>query len=214
MSDNGRKSPPAAGLSRRGFLKGMGTGLVGSTALADGLLGQQASGAAPKAASRGQDIESAVVSLTVNGKKYTAEVETRLTLLDLLREKFQLTGTKSVCRMGECGACTVIMNGRTVYSCMLLAIEADGAKIETIEGLAKDGKLHPVQEKFIEHDAYQCGFCTPGFEMSLKDLLDKNPNPSLDEIKHGLAGNLCRCGAYPHIFNAALDLAGGKKGGR
>jgi len=213
MSDESRKSPPGAGLSRRGFLKGVGTGLVGSAALADGLLGQSAAGSAPKAAVRGQDIETAVVNMTVNGKKYTAEVETRLTLLDLLREKFELTGTKSVCRMGECGACTVILNGRTVYACMMLAVEADGARIETIEGLAKDGKLHPVQEGFIKHDAYQCGFCTPGFEMSLKDLLDKNPNPSLEQIKHGLSGNVCRCGAYPHIFDVALEL-GGKKGGR
>lgn len=213
MSDESRKSPPGAGLSRRGFLKGVSTGLVGSAALADGLLGQTAAGGAPKAAIRGQDIETAVVSMTVNGKKYTAEVETRLTLLDLLREKFELTGTKSVCRMGECGACTVILNGRTVYACMMLAVEADGATIETIEGLAKDGKLHPLQEGFIKHDAYQCGFCTPGFEMSLKDLLDKNPNPSLEQIKHGLSGNVCRCGAYPHIFNVAVELAG-KKGGR
>ncbi len=213
MSDESRKSPPGAGLSRRGFLKGVSTGLVGSAALADGLLGQTAAGGAPKAAIRGQDIETAVVSMTVNGKKYTAEVETRLTLLDLLREKFELTGTKSVCRMGECGACTVILNGRTVYACMMLAVEADGATIETIEGLAKDGKLHPLQDGFIKHDAYQCGFCTPGFEMSLKDLLDKNPNPSLEQIKHGLSGNVCRCGAYPHIFNVAVELAG-KKGGR
>lgn len=213
MNDESRKSPPGAGLSRRGFLKGVSSGLVGSAALTDGLLGQSATGGAPKAAIRGQDIETAVVSMTVNGKKYTAEVETRLTLLDLLREKFELTGTKSVCRMGECGACTVILNGRTVYACMMLAVEADGARIETIEGLAKDGKLHPVQEGFIKHDAYQCGFCTPGFEMSLKDLLDKNPNPSLEQIKHGLSGNVCRCGAYPHIFDVAVELAG-KKGGR
>lgn len=212
MSDTDRKSPPGAGVSRRGFLKGVGTGLVGSAALADGLMGQQG-GKPPAASARGEDIETATVNMTINGKKYTAEVEPRETLLNLLREKFELTGSKAVCQMGECGACTVILNGRTVYACMMLAVEADGARIETIEGLARGGKLHPIQEGFIKHDAYQCGFCTPGFEMSLKDLLDKNPRAGLDEIKKGLSGNICRCGTYPHIFNVALELTG-RKGGR
>jgi xanthine dehydrogenase YagT iron-sulfur-binding subunit len=214
MSESGnKKSPPGSGVSRRGFLKGMGTGLVGSATLAEGLLGKNVETGTPSAAARSADLKSALVTMTVNGKKYSAEVEPRMVLLDLLRDKFGLTGTKGVCRKGECGACTVILNGKTVYSCMMLAVEANGAQITTVEGLSAGGKLHPIQEKFIRHDALMCGFCTPGFEMSLKNLLDTNPNPDLETIKRGLAGNTCRCGAHPHIFNAALELAG-RKGGK
>ena len=211
MSKGGNKSsPPAKGLDRRTFLKGMGTGLIGSATISQGILAPDA--VAAMAAAKGEEIEKATVTLTINGKKQALEVEPREILLDVLRERLQLTGSKLVCGHGECGACTVILNGRTVYSCMMLAIEADGAKITTIEGLGQPGNLHPVQKKFIEHDAYQCGFCTPGFEISLADLLEKNPNPNIEEIKKGLSGNICRCGAYPHIFNVALDLAGGKGG--
>jgi len=210
--DRTSNSPPGGGLSRRGFLKGVGTGLVGTAAFKQELLAQGSETKAPAATVRGKDITRAVVSLTVNGKPYSVEVEPRITLLSLIRDKLGLTGTKNVCNHGECGACTVIMNGRTVYSCMMLAVEAHGAKITTVEGLAKGEKLHPIQEKFIKHDGFQCGFCTSGFEVALKDLLDKNPKPDLNEIKRGLAGNICRCGAYPNIFEVALELAAGKGG--
>ncbi|HUU28142.1 MAG TPA: (2Fe-2S)-binding protein [archaeon] len=213
MRNGGKNnSPPEKGLSRRKFLKGMGTGLVGTATLTQGLLAKEKEDKTPLATAASREITKAVVSLTINGKPYTAEVEPRETLLYLIREKLGLTGTKAVCERGECGACTVILNGKTVYSCMMLAVQAHGARITTIEGLSAGGKLHPVQEAFIKHDAYQCGFCTPGFEIALKDLLDKNPKASLDQIKEGLSGNLCRCGAYSHIFNAALELAGGKGG--
>ena len=201
------------GVTRRSFLKGRGTGLVGTAALSQGILAREAKAQVPTPDVISEDITRAVVKLTINGKRYTVEVEPRETLLYVLREKLGLTGTKQVCGKGECGACTVILNGKTVYACMMLAVEAHGAKITTIEGLSKGDKLHPIQQAFIKHDAYQCGFCTPGFELSLKALLEKNPNPNLEEIKKGLSGNLCRCGAYPHIFNVALELAG-TKGGR
>jgi len=205
-------SPSGGGLNRRKFLKGMGTGLVGTATLSKGLLAEQAEEKTPEANARSRDIEMAAVTMTINGKRYSVEVEPRTTLLQVIREKLGITGTKEVCGRGECGACTVILNGRTVYACMMLAVEAHGAKITTVEGLAKGDRLHPIQESFIKHDAYQCGFCTPGFEMALKDLLDKNPRPTLEEIKKGLSGNICRCGTYPHIFEVALELAG-RKGG-
>ncbi len=214
MSEDGTKnSPPGGKLTRRGFLKGVGTGLVGTAALKEEVLADKAEDQVPVATALGKDIAKAVVSLTINGKPYSAEVEPRITLLSLIRDKLGLTGTKRVCDRGECGSCTVIMNGKTVYSCMMLAVEAHGAKITTVEGLSKGERLHPIQEGFIKHDGLQCGFCTPGFEVALKDLLDKNPGADLDQIKQGLTGNTCRCGAYSHIFEAALELAA-KKGGR
>lgn len=213
MGEGGKNnSPSGIGLNRRKFLKGMGTGLIGTATLSDRLLGEETEEKTPVASAKSRDITMATVTMTINGKRYSVEVEPRTTLLHVIREKLGLTGTKEVCGRGECGACTVILNGRTVYSCMTLAVEAHGARITTIEGLAKSDKLHPVQEAFIKHDAYQCGFCTPGFEVTLKDLLDKNPRPTLEEIKEGLSGNLCRCGAYPQIYDVALELAG-RKGG-
>ncbi len=198
------------GVSRRGFLRGLGTSLA-ATALTGGLLATRPGeaeaevGAAPG--------EPAVVSgkapviLTVNGKKQSANVDPRRTLLDMLRNDFDLTGTKKVCDHGSCGACTVLMDGRTVYACMTLALDADGKKVETIESLARGDELHPLQAAFIEHDALQCGFCTPGFLMSSKALLDKNKRPTLDDVKNACSGNLCRCGTYPRIFEAVLDVA-------
>ena len=142
------------------------------------------------------------------------EVEPRTTLLDALRDQLGFTGSKRVCDRGQCGACTVIMNGETVLACTMLAVDAEGTKIETVEGLADGDKLHPVQESFVQHDAMQCGFCTPGFIMSSMALLRSNANPTWEEIKHGVSGNLCRCGTYPHIF-VAVDEAAKKmrKGG-
>ncbi len=213
MSNRGKQdSPPGSGINRRKFLKGIGTGLVGSATLSQGILPEDALGQTPKATARSSDIELAVVRLKINGKTHTVEVEPRAVLLDVLREKLQFTGAKKVCDLGECGACTVILDGETVYACMMLAIDADGASIETVEGLGTPEKMHPIQRKFVEHDAYQCGFCTPGFEMSIKSLIDKHPDADLRTIKKSLAGNTCRCGAYPHIFQVALELTG-KKGG-
>jgi xanthine dehydrogenase YagT iron-sulfur-binding subunit len=211
--DESKKSPPGSGLTRRGFLKGVGTGLVGTATLQQGLLAAEKEAGVPVAGTRGKDITKALVSLKINGKKHSVEVEPRATLLSVIRDKLGLTGAKEVCNLGECGACTVIMNGKTVYACMMPAVDAHRAEITTVEGLSGGDKLHPVQDGFIKHDGFQCGFCTSGFEVSLKDLLDKNSNPDLDQIKKGLAGNTCRCGAYPHIFEVALELAS-KKGGR
>jgi aerobic-type carbon monoxide dehydrogenase small subunit (CoxS/CutS family) len=146
--------------------------------------------------------------LTVNGRTYALSVEPRRTLLDALREDLHLTGAKPGCNMGQCGACTVLVDGEAVYSCLLLTVECQGRAITTIEGLASDGNLDPVQQAFIEHDALQCGFCTPGQVLALKALLLRNQHPSDDEIERAMSGNLCRCGAYPKILAAARALAG------
>ena len=135
------------------------------------------------------------------------EVAADETLPAGLRERLSLTGTKRVCDRGECGGCTVILDGRPVYACQMLAVQADGSEVLTVEGLAKGGKLHPVQQAFIEKDGYQCGFCTPGFIMSAVSLLGKNPQPSPEEIKAGMGGNLCRCGNYQKIFDAVAGAA-------
>lgn len=196
------------GVSRRGFLSGVG-GTVAATALGGRLL-------TPEEAEAAQDIKAPAtaptmpVALTVNGQKKSATVDARRTLLEMLRTDFDLTGTKQVCNHGSCGACTVLVEGKPVYSCMTLAVEADGKKVETIEGMAKGDKYHPLQTAFVEHDALMCGFCTPGFLMSCKALLDTKKNPTLADVKDACAGNLCRCGTYPRIFEAVLDAA--KKG--
>jgi aerobic-type carbon monoxide dehydrogenase small subunit (CoxS/CutS family) len=142
------------------------------------------------------------VTFTVNGKTVLLEVEPRETLLEVLRERLKLTGTKKTCDRGECGGCTVLLDNQPVYSCLFLAYRADGKQVTTVEGLAEGEKLHPVQQAFIDRDAYQCGFCSPGFIMSSVALLSKNPAPSLAEIKAGLSGNLCRCGNYAKIYEA------------
>ncbi len=147
------------------------------------------------------------IRLIVNGETREVLVEPRRTLLDALRKDIGLTGTKKACDEGTCGACTVLLDGKPIYACMALALECDGRSIETIEGLARDGQLHPIQQAFIEEDALQCGFCTPGQIMSVKALLDENPTPTLEEVKRALSGNLCRCGAYPKIFKAAVRAA-------
>jgi aerobic-type carbon monoxide dehydrogenase small subunit (CoxS/CutS family) len=135
------------------------------------------------------------------------QVEPRTTLLNTLRNHLDLTGAKLVCDRGSCGACTVHVDGKPVYSCMMLAIDAQGKKITTVEGLAKGGRLTPVQQEMVNKDGYQCGYCTPGFVMSLTALLNENPNPTLDDVKMATSGNICRCGTYPRIFEAALAAA-------
>ena len=142
------------------------------------------------------------VILSVNGAEHALVVEPRRTLLDTLRNDLQLTGTKKVCDMGDCGACTVLVDGRAVYACLLLAVDCEGWQITTIEGLTRDGELDPVQRAFVEADAFQCGFCTPGQIMSLKALLLQNPAPADEAILHAVTGNVCRCGAYRNILRA------------
>ena len=151
------------------------------------------------------------LSLTVNGRIAAAHVPPHRSLLDLLRDSLGLTGTKKVCNEGDCGACTVLVDGRAVYSCITLAIACEGRAIETIEGISTDGKLHPVQEAFIAQDAYQCGFCTPGQIMSIVGLLRTNGKPSEDDVKRAVAGNLCRCGVYTNIVKAGVSAGRAKK---
>jgi carbon-monoxide dehydrogenase small subunit len=153
------------------------------------------------------------INLTVNSQPYRLSVPPHHTLLEVLREDLSLTGTKEGCSLGECGACTVLMDGQAVNSCLVLAAEADGSEITTIEGLADGDKLHPIQQAFVDHGGLQCGFCTPGMILSAKALLDKNPHPTEEEIKQGISGNLCRCTGYTKIIEsikAAADNMGGK----
>lgn len=147
------------------------------------------------------------ISVIVNGEQFNLEVPSNMRLLEMLREKLGFTGVKDGCQAGECGACTVILDGEPVNSCMVLAVEVDGHEILTIEGLSKDGELHPLQKAFGEHNAVQCGFCTPGMVMSSYALLKRNPNPSVDEIKTALVGNLCRCTGYYRIIQAVKSTA-------
>jgi len=148
------------------------------------------------------DIEKSTITLTVNGEVYEILVKPNASLLDVLRNELDLTGTKRGCDSGDCGACTVIMDGKAVDACLVLAMKADGRNIVTIEGLANGNKLDPIQEAFLEKGAVQCGFCTPGMALSTKALLDNNPNPTKEEIKAGIAGNLCRCTGYTKIIEA------------
>jgi xanthine dehydrogenase YagT iron-sulfur-binding subunit len=198
-------SSPSAGVSRRDFLKISGVSAavplvseVSALATADEVK-ELGPGKVP-------------VTLSVNGKKLNAQLEPRVTLLDALRDKFELTGAKRVCDRGTCGACTVLMDDKPVYSCSVLAIDAQGREITTIESLGEPGKLHPIQQAFVDHDAQQCGFCTPGFVMATKAFLERNPNPTLEEIKHGLGGNFCRCGTYAGMREAVMQAAKTLKG--
>ena len=147
------------------------------------------------------------ISLNVNGEVYNVGVESDTVLLDVIRDHLNLTGTKDSCRAGECGACTVIMDGRPVSSCMVLAVEANGSVITTVEGLSNGDELHPIQKAFVEEGAVQCGFCTPGMVMSAKGLLDRNPSPNVKEIRKAIRGNVCRCTGYKKIENAILHAA-------
>lgn len=147
------------------------------------------------------------INLKVNGVEYALEVAAHRTLLEVLREELGLMGTKEGCGEGECGACTVLVNGRPVTSCLMLAAQADGKEITTIEGLAAGGELHPLQKAFIEHGAVQCGYCSPGMILSAKALLDENPHPTEAEVREALVGNLCRCTGYKKIVEAVLAVA-------
>jgi xanthine dehydrogenase YagT iron-sulfur-binding subunit len=184
-------------------------------AMSTGLLATPEAGAASPEHALGVVGPGAVpITLKINGKARTLKLEPRVTLLDALRNNLDLTGAKKVCDRGVCGACTVLMDGHPVYACNVLAIEAEGHSIETVEGLGTEEKLHPVMAAFVNHDAQQCGFCTPGFVVACKAFLDKHPNPTRAEIEHGLGGNLCRCGTYAGIREAVLEAAKTLKGGR
>src|SRR5436190_7738291 len=147
------------------------------------------------------------ITLTINGQKHTLQLEPRVTLLDAMRDRLAITGAKRVCDRAECGACTVLVDGKLVYSCSLLAIEVQGKAITTVESISQGGTLHPIQQAFVDNDASQCGFCTPGFIVATKALLDKHPNPTPEQIRHGLSGNLCRCGTYHGIRHAMAQVA-------
>lgn len=200
-----KRSRMPKGFSRRAFLKGFGGGAVGAGLLAAAPAAVQAPPAAgPRTIGPGE----IPISLKINGQPRTLKAEPRLTLLDALRDRLDLTGAKKICDRGECGGCTVLVDGKPVYACMMLAVDARGRAITTVEGIAPKGKLHPVQAAFIDRDALQCGFCTPGFVVASKALLDARPSPSLDEVREALCGHLCRCGTYPRVFEAVLAAAG------
>ncbi len=192
-------------VSRRGFIGGIG---LGGGALGTGVLSGPAHAQAPPGVVGPGPVP---ISLTVNGKPVKLEVEPRVTLLDALRDRLDMTGAKKVCDRGVCGTCTVLMDGKAVYACSILAIDAQGKQIQTIESLNGN---HPVIRAFVDNDAQQCGFCTPGFVMAATAFLKKNPNPTQQQLKDGLGGNLCRCGTYFDVRKAVLQAARDMKGGK
>jgi len=198
-----RKRKPGPGVSRRNFLTSVASGVVG-VAAADVATRAQA----PAARSPVEADALVGVALRVNGRTHRVAVEPRWTLLDALREQLALPGTKPGCERGECGACTVLIDDRPRYACLTLAVEADGRAITTVEGLMRGEELGAVQQAFVDDDAFQCGYCTPGQVVAVEGLLRQNPDPSLEQIREGVSGNLCRCGAYAHIFKAARRAAG------
>jgi carbon-monoxide dehydrogenase small subunit/xanthine dehydrogenase YagT iron-sulfur-binding subunit len=199
-----QKEKQSGSFSRRGFLKGAGITAAGTVIASSGVLGMKGQ-SLPDDNTLGPDAVN--IRMKVNGKIRKLSVEPRTTLADALRIELELTGTKVGCDRGSCSACTVWLDGTPVLSCMTLAVEVGEKEVTTIEGLAKDGELHPVQEAFIEHDATQCGFCTSGMIMSAAHFVNNNSDPSLEDVKSATRGNLCRCGTHPKVFNATLDAA-------
>lgn len=195
-------------LTRRDFLKGAGVAVSGGLLAGEKTAAAASAGAATQVFGPGE----VPITLRINGKAQTLRLEPRVTLLDALRNHLDLTGAKKVCDRGVCGSCTVLLDGKPVYSCNVLAIEAQGSEIVTVEGLAEGSKLHPVMAAFVENDAQQCGFCTPGFVVACKAFLDKHPDPTREQVKKGLGGNLCRCGTYMGVTQAVLDAAKAKGG--
>ena len=195
--------------SRRKFLKGVGVAGAGA-ALVDHLIAPDARATTNKSIVAGQPVNGSVdVVLDVNGARRNVTVEPRTTLLNALRNHLEpaVTGPKLVCDMGSCGACTVLMDGKNVYSCLVLAVDAVGKKLTTVEGFGTAEKMSAVQAAFVEHDGLMCGFCTPGFVTTISAFLKKNANPTLDEVREACKGNFCRCGTYPRVFEAALAAA-------
>jgi xanthine dehydrogenase YagT iron-sulfur-binding subunit len=200
----GKQRKPVAektALTRRDFLRGAGVAVSGGMLVGSGALAN----ASPRPETEILGPGEVPITLKINGAEHKLRIEPRVTLLDALRNNLDITGSKRVCDRGTCGACTMIMDGKAVYSCSLLAIEAQGHDITTIESLSHGGHLHPVMTAFIDNDAQQCGFCTPGFMMACKAFLDKHPHPKLEEVEEGLSGNICRCGTYHGLRQAALD---------
>jgi len=194
------------GMSRRGFLQLMGAGAVAS--------GAQGAFSAEPTAETAEPAELTRIRLLVNGRRHRLTVEPRWSLLFVLREKLGLTGTKAGCERGECGACTVLVGGTPRYACQTLAVEVEGAEITTVEGLLEGESLGPVQRAFVEKDGTQCGFCTPGQVMTVEGLLRTVPDPTPEQIREALSGNLCRCGAYAQIVRSARRAAELKRGGK
>jgi xanthine dehydrogenase YagT iron-sulfur-binding subunit len=199
------KAKPA--VSRRGFIQGIG---AGGGAIGTGLLEREAQAAPAGIAGPGE----VPITLTINGKPQKLSVEPRVTLLDALRNQLDMTGAKRVCDRGTCGACSVIVDGKVVYACSILAIDAQGKQIQTIEGLTAGTRPNPVVAAFVNHDAQQCGFCTPGFVMATANLLQRNASPTPAQVEAGLGGNLCRCGTYVGMKKAVMDAARQMRGGQ
>jgi len=200
-----KDTPQSSGLSRRGFLKGVGAGTA-AAGLFTGVTSPEAE-AADKPVVQGPG--EIPITLNIDGKTHQLTVEPRVTLLDALRNRLDMTGPKKVCDRGTCGACTVILDGEPAYSCSVLAVEAEGRKIRTIEGIGTPEKMSALQKAFVEHDAQQCGFCTPGFVTACTAFIEQHPNATREEVREGLGGNLCRCGTYHGIIDAVLDVTKG-----
>jgi len=207
MSDDYQNEKPhkeaeeSAGVSRRDFLKISGISVAAVPVLGTKVV--TAAGAPVEVYGPGK----VPIALTINGTRHSLELEPRVTLLDGLRDHLEITGAKRVCDRGECGACTVMLDGKAVYACAVLAIEAQGKRITTVESFMQDDRLHPIQQAFVDNDASQCGFCTPGFVVAFKAFLDKHPNATQEELRRGLSGNLCRCGTYHGIQLAIAQMA-------
>ncbi len=199
--DPKNSSATNTGVSRREFLK-IG-GITVAVPLVAGPRVVEAAGEPVKVYGPGK----VPIELTVNGKKHALQLEPRVTLLDALRDSLDITGAKRVCDRAECGACTVLMNNKPVYACSILAIDARGKDITTVESFMQGDKLHPIEQAFVENDASQCGFCTPGFVVATKAFLDKHPSPSPEDIRRGLSGNLCRCGTYHGIQQVVAQMS-------
>jgi carbon-monoxide dehydrogenase small subunit len=211
LSEEKKEEKSKSGVSRRGFIQGAVAGVVVGAAATYGATQMMQQPTAPTTAPPTEAVGAPYkkdVTITVNGSPVTMEVQSNWTLLYVLRDKLGLKGTKITCDYGECGSCTIIINGKSALACMALAIRLDGADIQTIEGLSQDGNLHPIQQAFIDKHGYSCGYCIPGMIMSGKALLDKNPRPSDDEIKVGISGNICRCTGYVGPVRAIKAAAG------
>jgi xanthine dehydrogenase YagT iron-sulfur-binding subunit len=203
-----KRKKESGGLTRRSFLKGVGVTAAGTAVLNSGVLANAADSAAPHAVGPGP----VPLTLNINGKDRRISVEPRTTLADALRYDIDLTGTKVVCDRGSCSACTVLLDGMPVNSCMTFALDVGGRKITTIEGLGNPEHLHAVQAAFIEHDGMQCGYCTPGMVMSCAALLAHNPEPTAADVQQAISGNICRCGTYPKVVEATLAAVRSRNG--